>query len=176
MMRYCSLQRIEISAYAVLFTGITLLVFTFINAYLFLIEELGVIASSDMLKAFGEALGPLVVASIRVMFLGVMGWISSIITARGVQLLTQSKRETKQEFKTETETKTMIKKGSSTNERYARLMPKPTHRQRPNGMGRGRNPFPVTVQKRRWPRIFRCAISKSTVMDRSTELSAAELL
>ena len=93
----------EISAYAVLFTGIVLLVFTFINAYLFLTEELGIIGSFDMLKAFGEAFGPLVVASIRVMFLGVMGWISSIITARGVQLLTQSKRETKQAFKTETE-------------------------------------------------------------------------
>jgi len=106
------MQRIEILAYAVLFTGIALLVFTFINAYLFLIGELGIIGSSDMLKAFGEALGPLVVASIRVMFLGVMGWISSIITARGVQLLTQSKRETKQEFKTETETKTMIKPGT----------------------------------------------------------------
>ena len=104
------MQKLEISAYTVLFTGVALLVFTFINAYIFLIEELNILGSSDMLKAFGEALGPLIVASIRVMFLAVMGWIGSIITIRGVQLLTQLGRETKQEAKTET--RTTIKPGT----------------------------------------------------------------
>ena len=98
------MQKFEISAYTVLFTGVALLVFTFINAYMFLIGELDILGSSDMLKAFGESLGPLIVASIRVMFLAVMGWIGSIITIRGVQLLTQIGRETKHETKTETQT------------------------------------------------------------------------
>jgi hypothetical protein len=94
------MQRIELSAYAVLFAGIGLLIFTFVNAYVLLIDEVGILGSSDMLKAFGEALGPLIVASIRVMFLAVMGWIGSIITVRGVQLLKQFGREANQATKT----------------------------------------------------------------------------
>ncbi len=79
-------------AYAILFTGIGLLAFTFISAYIFLISNSPITGSSDLIDTFGESLAPLIEASIRIMFLGVMGWISSIITMRGVQLLTQLKR------------------------------------------------------------------------------------
>ena len=79
-------------AYVILFTGIGLLAFTFISAYKFLISSSSISGSSDLIDTFGESLAPLIEASIRIMFLGVMGWISSIITMRGVQLLTQLKR------------------------------------------------------------------------------------
>jgi hypothetical protein len=79
-------------AYATLFTGIGLLAITFISAYVFLVSNPSITASSDLVDTFGESLAPLIEASIRIMFLGVMGWIGSILTARGVQLLTQLKR------------------------------------------------------------------------------------
>jgi len=78
--------------YATLFTGIGLLAFTFISAYLFLIANQSITGSSDLIDAFGSALAPLIGASIRIMYLGVMGWIGSGLTMRGVQLVTQLKR------------------------------------------------------------------------------------
>jgi vancomycin resistance protein YoaR len=41
-------------------------------------------------QTFGNALGPLVAAAIKVMYLGVMGWISSLITIRGVTIMTHA--------------------------------------------------------------------------------------
>lgn len=79
-------------AYATLFTGIVLLTITFINAYIFIVSNPSITSSSDLIDTFVESLAPLIEASIRIMFLGVMGWIGSILTARGVQLLTQLKR------------------------------------------------------------------------------------
>ena len=79
-------------AYATLFIGIGLVAFTFINAYIFLIGNPDITASSDIADVFGKALAPLISGSIRIMYLGVMGWIGSILTARGVQLITQLKR------------------------------------------------------------------------------------
>lgn len=55
--------------------------------------------SPDLVAVFGDALAPLIVTCIRVMYLGVMGWIGSVLTIRGVQLVTQLKREPKQEIK-----------------------------------------------------------------------------
>jgi peptidoglycan biosynthesis protein MviN/MurJ (putative lipid II flippase) len=79
-------------AYAIFLVGIGLLAFTFISAYIFLINNQPITGSSDLVDTFGDALAPLIGASIRIMFLGVMGWISSILTARGVQLITQLRR------------------------------------------------------------------------------------
>jgi hypothetical protein len=58
----------------------------------FLISNSSITSSSDLIDTFGDSLAPLIDASIRIMFLGVMAWIGSILTARGVQLLTQLKR------------------------------------------------------------------------------------
>jgi hypothetical protein len=85
-------------AYVTLFTGIGLLAFTFISAYLFLIADASITASSDLVDAFGSALAPLIGASIRIMYLGVMGWIGSTLTARGVQLVIQLNRLAKPTF------------------------------------------------------------------------------
>lgn len=81
------IDKVEISGLAVLFIGVILLIFAFFNAYGFLIGQLEIIASQDILEAFGEALAPLIVACIRILYLGIMGWIGSILTIRGIQLL-----------------------------------------------------------------------------------------
>ncbi|MDH5782648.1 MAG: hypothetical protein OEZ35_03145 [Candidatus Bathyarchaeota archaeon] len=81
------IDKVEISSIAVLFIGVILLVFAFFNAYAFLTGQLEILASQDILQAFGEALAPLIVACIRILYLGIMGWIGSILTIRGVQLL-----------------------------------------------------------------------------------------
>jgi hypothetical protein len=47
------------------------------------------------MEAFGEAIGPLIETCIRIMYLGIMGWIGSILTVRGIQLVTQLKHEAK---------------------------------------------------------------------------------
>ena len=85
--------------YVTLLTGIGLLAFTFISAYIFLISNPSITESSDLVDAFGESLAPLIEASIRIMFLGIMGWVGSILTARGVQLVTQLKRIANTEYR-----------------------------------------------------------------------------
>ncbi|MCK4884891.1 hypothetical protein KAS24_02360 [Candidatus Bathyarchaeota archaeon] len=91
-----------IIAYIILFTGIGLLAFTFISAYIFLINNPSITGSSDLVDVFGSSLAPLIGASIRIMYLGVMGWIGSGLTARGVQLVTQLKRLDRPEFRPRT--------------------------------------------------------------------------
>ena len=99
-------EKSETSALIVLFLGVILLAITFFSAYGFLAGSLSILASSDLTELFGRALAPLIEAIIRILFLGVMGWVGSILTIRAVQLLkkdkepapaqTQSKPETKQ--------------------------------------------------------------------------------
>ncbi len=79
--------RVEISGIVVLFIGVILLIFAFFNAYVFLTGQLEILASQDIVQAFGEALAPLITACIRILYLGIMGWIGSILTVRGIQLL-----------------------------------------------------------------------------------------
>lgn len=80
-----------IIAYIMLFTGIGLLAFTFISAYLFLINNPSITVSADLIDVFGSAMAPLIGASIRIMYLGIMGWIGAGLTSRGVQLVSQLK-------------------------------------------------------------------------------------
>ena len=81
-----------IMAYIILFIGIGLLAFTFISAYIFLVNNPSITGSSDLVDVFGNSLAPLIGASIRIMYLGIMGWIGTVLTSRGVQLVTQLKR------------------------------------------------------------------------------------
>jgi hypothetical protein len=81
----------EISGLLVLFIGVGLLAFTFLNAYWLLSEEVSILASQDLVAAFGQALAPLIVTVIHVMYLGIMGWIGSLLTLRGIPLLTHPK-------------------------------------------------------------------------------------
>jgi len=88
------MDSVKASGFAVLFIGVALLLFTFINAYQFLIGVLEIASSEDLMSLFGEALAPLISYAIRALYLGIMGWIGSILTRRGVQTITAAPRET----------------------------------------------------------------------------------
>ena len=81
-------DKIAISGITVLCIGVALLIITFVSAYGFLTTDLSPISTQDLVQTFGEALGPLIAAAIHIMYLGVMGWVSSLITIRGVTLMT----------------------------------------------------------------------------------------
>jgi hypothetical protein len=83
-------DKIALSGFTVLGIGVGLLIFTFASAYVFLIEGLQIISTQDLAQAFGEALSPLIATSIRVMYLGVMGWIGSLMTIRGITMITNA--------------------------------------------------------------------------------------
>ncbi len=80
-------DKITLSGIVVLVIGVALLIFTFISAYGFLTQSLEIIASEDLVQTFGEALAPLIATCIRIMYLGVMGWIGSLLTIRGVTII-----------------------------------------------------------------------------------------
>ncbi|OGD47926.1 hypothetical protein A3K79_04245 [Candidatus Bathyarchaeota archaeon RBG_13_46_16b] len=83
-------DKIALSGITVLGVGVALLIFTFISTYGFLTQSLQIITSQDLVQTFGEALAPLIATCIRVMYLGVMGWIGSLITIRGVTIITNA--------------------------------------------------------------------------------------
>jgi len=80
-------DKIALSGITVLMIGVALLVLTFISAYGFLTQSLSIIASQDLVQTFGEALAPLIATCIRIMYLGVMGWVGSLLTIRGVTII-----------------------------------------------------------------------------------------
>jgi hypothetical protein len=80
-------DKVAVSGIAVLLIGVALLIFTFISAYGFLTQALSIIASQDLVQTFGEALAPLIATCIRIMYLGVMGWVGSLLTIRGVTIM-----------------------------------------------------------------------------------------
>ncbi len=83
-------DKIAVSGIVVLLIGVALLIFTFISAYGFLTQSLSIVASEDLMQTFGDALAPLVAACIHIMYLGVMGWIGSLVTIRGVTIIAQT--------------------------------------------------------------------------------------
>jgi hypothetical protein len=83
-------DKIALSGITVLAIGVALLIFTFFSAYGFLTTDLSPISTQDLVQTFGESLGPLIAAAIHIMYLGVMGWVSSLITIRGVTIMTHA--------------------------------------------------------------------------------------
>jgi len=88
---------VKISGFAVLFIGVALLLFTFIAAYQFMMGIVGISSSQNLMNQFGETLSILIAYALRALFLGIMGWIGSILTRRGVQTITQEPRTEKKE-------------------------------------------------------------------------------
>jgi len=80
-------DKITLSGITVLMIGVALLIATFISAYGFLTQSLSIMASGDLVGTFGEALAPLISTCIRIMYLGVMGWVGSLLTIRGVTII-----------------------------------------------------------------------------------------
>lgn len=89
------ISKSEILAYVVLFLGVGLLVFTFFNAYMFLVGGLEIPSLGDIerLEQLFGVFAPLIETCIRIMYLGIMGWIGSILTVRGIQFRTQLKEK-----------------------------------------------------------------------------------
>ena len=83
-------DKIAISGITVLCIGVALLIITFVSAYGFLTESIVPLSTQDLVQTFGEALGPLIAAAIHIMYLGVMGWIGSLVTIRGVTIMTNA--------------------------------------------------------------------------------------
>ena len=85
-------DRVKLSGFIILFIGVGVLLFTVINAYMLLTDVQDILGSQDLINLFGEALAPLISYAIRALYLGIMGWIGSILTRRGVQILTSTPR------------------------------------------------------------------------------------
>ncbi len=83
-------DKIAISGVTVLCIGVTLLIITFVSAYGFLTESIVPLSTQDLVQTFGGALGPLIAAAIHIMYLGVMGWVGSLVTIRGVTIMTNA--------------------------------------------------------------------------------------
>jgi hypothetical protein len=81
-------DKIAFSGITVLITGVALLIFTFASAYGFLTQSLSIITSQDLVQTFGATLSPLIATCIRIMYLGIMGWIGSLLTIRGITVIT----------------------------------------------------------------------------------------
>ena len=80
-------DKVALSGITVLIVGVALLIFTFISAYGFLTQSLSIITSTDLTQTFGDALAPLIATCIRIMYLGIMGWIGSLLTIRGITII-----------------------------------------------------------------------------------------
>ncbi len=81
-------DKVAFSGFTILIIGIALLIFTFASAYGFLTQSLSIIASGDLAGIFGEALAPLISAGIRALYMGIMVWIGSLLTIRGITVIT----------------------------------------------------------------------------------------
>ncbi|MDW8048556.1 MAG: hypothetical protein RMJ07_02595 [Nitrososphaerota archaeon] len=89
------MDQIKIVGYATLFIGIALLLFTFVLAYQLLMGVEPIPITGDFGSIFGGAFSPLITSAMKVLYLGVMGWVGSILTRRGVQVIVSQPKETK---------------------------------------------------------------------------------
>lgn len=89
-------EKAELTAYILIAVGVILLSITFYMAFSLLWTQLGNLFGLDLTKALGSVLGPISEAIIKIMYLGIMGWIGSILTMRGVQLIKETKQASQQ--------------------------------------------------------------------------------
>jgi len=88
----------ETSGITILLVGIVLLSVTFIIAFIHLHGGIIVLPVPNLMASFGEALSPLIEAAIRVLYLGLMGWIASKVTTKGITVLLKAKLLDKTSF------------------------------------------------------------------------------
>lgn len=117
-------DKIALSGVAVLMIGVALLIFTFLSAYGFLTKSLSIIASEDLVRTFGEALAPLIATCIRIMYLGVMGWIGSLLTVRGVTIIAHAPKTPKIVHRKPTAAKPVAKKAKTQKQKEKTEPPK----------------------------------------------------
>lgn len=88
------IEKVEVSGMVILFIGVGVLLFTVYNAFLLMVGVLEIEwGSEDLMRFFGEALAPLIVYAVKALYLGIMGWVGSILTRRGVQILSFKRKE-----------------------------------------------------------------------------------
>jgi hypothetical protein len=95
------LNNVRRTGFITLFIGVATLLFTFLYAFQLLIGFGGITGDNDLINLFGVALAPLMSYAIRALYLGIMGWIGSILTRRGVQIVTSIPKEEKVEVPVE---------------------------------------------------------------------------
>ena len=81
----------ETSGITILLIGIALLLITFVIASIHLLGEINVLPVPSLLSFFGKAFSPLLEGIIRVLYLGIMGWVATTVTAKGLNVLLQAK-------------------------------------------------------------------------------------
>jgi len=77
----------RIAGLGLLAVGIGLILFTFSCAYNEFRRVGPLLFSGPIPEVITQALGPLIEACIKAMFLGIMGWAGVDLTSRGIQLL-----------------------------------------------------------------------------------------
>jgi hypothetical protein len=95
------LKNVRRTGFIILSIGVATLLFTFLYAFQLLISFGGITGDNDLINLFGEALAPLMSYAIRALYLGIMGWIGSILTRRGVQIVTSIQKEEKKQVPAE---------------------------------------------------------------------------
>ena len=95
------LRNVRGTGFIILFIGVATLLFTFLYAFQLLLGFGGIAGDNDLINLFGVALAPLMSYAIRALYLGIMGWIGSILTRRGVQIVTSIPKEEKVEVPVE---------------------------------------------------------------------------
>ena len=80
-------DKVALSGFTVLAIGVALLIFTFVSAYGFLTQSLSITGSGDLSRALGEALPSIIATGIRIAYLGIMGWMGSLLTIRGITIV-----------------------------------------------------------------------------------------
>jgi hypothetical protein len=81
-------DKVALSGIIVLIIGVALLIFTFVSAYGFLTQSLSIIASVDIVRTLSASLPSIIAAGIHSIFLGIMVWIGSLLTVRGITIIT----------------------------------------------------------------------------------------
>lgn len=90
------MESVKVSGFVVLFVGVAVLLFTFYSAYQFLLGAGLTTGEGGLMDIFGEILGPLIDTCMKAIYLGIMGWIGSILTRRGVQTISMGEGEGQQ--------------------------------------------------------------------------------
>ncbi|MCW4033885.1 MAG: hypothetical protein NWF03_00820 [Candidatus Bathyarchaeota archaeon] len=77
----------ENSGIVITLMGVALLFVTFAVAYAHMNTDVTISPISSLAIYFGHALSPLIEAIIRLLYLGLLGWIASKITAKGITII-----------------------------------------------------------------------------------------
>jgi len=91
------IERTELIAYLLIGLGAFLLILTFVMAFSLVIAKISILSAPSLSETLGETLRLIAEALIRVMYLGIMGWMGSIATIRGIQLFREFKQVPKPE-------------------------------------------------------------------------------